>query len=329
MDQRLTTIHHWLASAPAIAALGIDRHAITLEPASSDASFRRYFRLRQEQASWIVMDAPPPHEAVAPFIKVAQALAAIGLNVPQVLAADRQQGLLLLTDLGDQPLLQLLTPERVDRLYGDALGALAILQSCGPLDLPPYDEPLLLREMALFSEWYLQRHLGLSLSEREQQQLGEQFALLAARALAQPQVPVHRDYHARNLMYHRHNPAILDFQDAVIGPVTYDLVSLLRDCYIAWPADQVEAWALGYHELALQHGILQQRDEARFLHDFDWMGVQRHLKAVGIFARLWHRDGKSGYLDDIPRTLSYLRQVCGRYEALAPLSALLERCPAV
>lgn len=323
VPQRLEQLNTWLGRD-----LGLPRYDIA--PASSDASFRRYFRIRFDGESRIVMDAPPDKEDSRPFVRIARALHGIGLNVPQILAEDLAQGFLLLSDLGSEQYLGALHADSVNRLYGDAMGALLTLQACGPQqdELPPYDEALLLREMELFREWYLGRHLQLTLSDSEQRLLDETFRLLAQSALAQPQVAVHRDYHSRNLMVAPHNPGILDFQDAVHGPVTYDLVSLLRDCYIAWPRAQVEAWALGYQELAIDSGILRGRDEERFLRWFDWMGVQRHLKATGIFARLNHRDGKPGYLKDIPRTLGYVREVAGRYSELAPLSALLdERVP--
>jgi aminoglycoside/choline kinase family phosphotransferase len=197
------------------------------------------------------------------------------------------------------------------------MGALAVMQTCVPADeLPHYDEALLRREMALFHDWFLGTHLGLELSAGEQQLLEDTFTLLVASALEQPQVFVHRDYHSRNLMVAEHNPGILDFQDAVRGPVTYDLVSLLRDCYIAWPREQVEEWVQGYHDIALDHGIIRAPKSAQFLRWFDLMGVQRHLKAIGIFARLNHRDGKPGYLDDIPRTLAYVEEVSARYPEL-------------
>lgn len=319
MSQRLEQLNHWLTKT-----LGLPSYAIT--PASSDASFRRYFRITFNGESRIVMDAPPDREDSRPFVAIGRQLRAIGLNVPEILAEELEQGFLLLSDLGTQQYLSALNDSTVDRLYGDALGALAVLQACGPGSdsLPPYDEGLLRREMELFRDWYLGRHLGLALKPNEQAVLDESFALLAENALEQPQVSVHRDYHSRNLMVSAHNPGILDFQDAVVGPVTYDLVSLLRDCYIAWPREQVEQWLLGYHDIAVDHGILRGRQEERFLRWFDLMGVQRHLKASGIFARLNHRDGKPGYLDDIPRTLAYVAEVSGRYPELQPFLHLLE-----
>ncbi len=319
MAQRLEQLNHWLSHELRLPAYQI-------APASADASFRRYFRVRFDDQSWIVMDAPPEQEDIRPFVRLARELHAIGLNVPEIAAEEMTQGFLLLSDLGDRPYLAELNDATVERLYGDALGALVVLQACGPgaEELPPYDEVLLRREMELFRDWYLGRHLGLALSTAEQGVIDDGFSKLAAAALEQPRVAVHRDYHSRNLMVAPHNPGILDFQDAVFGPVTYDLVSLLRDCYIAWPQAQVEAWALGYQDLALHSGIVRDHDEERFLRWFDWMGVQRHLKATGIFARLNHRDGKPGYLQDIPRTLGYVREVAGRYAALADLAALIE-----
>jgi aminoglycoside/choline kinase family phosphotransferase len=302
----------------------------SLTPASADASFRRYFRIQHNSESYVLMDAPPEREDCEPFVHVSQLLLKLGLHAPEILARDIKQGFLLLSDLGSRLYLDELDESNVDRLYGDALGALATLQSCGPFDssLPPYDRELLMFEMSLFKDWLLGTHLGLSLDVSEQAQLQQVFELLAETALQQPRVCVHRDYHSRNLMVSDfHNPGILDFQDAVIGPMTYDLVSLLRDCYINWPRPRVEAWASGYYELARQTGILRsdQADEQRFLRWFDWMGVQRHLKAAGIFARLNHRDDKPGYLNDIPRTLGYVQDVTSRYPELDILRSITTR----
>ena len=275
------------------------------------------------------MDAPPDKGDMHSYVAIARRFHALGLNVPEVLEESHDQGFFLITDLGDQLYLRHLSDLTVERLYGDAMGALVILQAGSFTQttgkfLPDYDETLLRREMEIFREWYLGRHLGLKLAAGQQTALDETFALLARAALSQPRVWVHRDYHSRNLMVtDRNNPGILDFQDAVLGPVTYDLVSLLRDCYIAWPRERVEDWAKGYHELALQSGIPVGDDDNRFLRWFDLMGVQRHLKATGIFARLNHRDGKPGYLSDIPRTLGYVQEVSARYPELQPLNALL------
>ncbi len=319
MGQRLQQLNLWLRHE-----LGLP--AFEIAPASADASFRRYFRVAFDGETRIAMDAPPEKEALGPFVQIGKRLRGVGLHVPEILAEDHAQGFLLLSDLGSRQYLSELTDQTVERLYGDALGALTVLQACGPTEgeVPPYDRALLLREMELFREWYLGRHLGLRLGAAENALLDDTFALLAEAALEQPRVCVHRDYHSRNLMVCDHNPGILDFQDAMMGPVTYDLVSLLRDCYVAWPREQVEEWALGYQDLACQSGILAERDGERFLRWFDLMGVQRHLKATGIFARLNHRDGKPGYLNDIPRTLGYVYDVSGRHHELCGLRLLLE-----
>src|SRR3989344_964029 len=299
-------------------------------PASVDASFRRYFRVSAGNESFIVMDAPPEKEDSRPYVAIAQRLHALGLNVPRILEQDLGQGFLLLTDLGERLYLPQLSEATVERLYGDALGALVVLQTGGTAAadaagfLPDYDTALLRREMELFRDWYLGRHLGLSLNHAQSRVLEQAFDVLIRSARVQPQVWVHRDFHSRNLLVtENNNPGIVDFQDAVLGPVTYDLVSLLRDCYIAWPRARVEGWVKGYHELALQSGLPVGEDDARFLAWFDLMGVQRHLKASGIFARLYHRDGKPGYLPDIPRTLGYVLDVAARHTALEPLAALL------
>ncbi len=319
MAQRLALLRRWLDGELGMAGFDI-------EPASADASFRRYFRITFDGKSSIVMDAPPDKEDIRPFVRIGRQLHAIGLNVPEILAENLDQGFLLLGDLGSRQYLDELNDKSVDRLYGDAMGALVVLQARGPGadELPPYDRQLLWQEMALFSDWLMQKHLGITLDISTALLINETFALLAESALEQPAVCVHRDYHSRNLMVCENNPGILDFQDAVHGPVTYDLASLLRDCYIAWPRERVEAWVLGYHDMAVEEGILSERQEARFLRWFDLMGVQRHLKASGIFARLNHRDGKSGYLKDIPRTLGYVVEVSARYPELHPFLNLLE-----
>ncbi|OGI39006.1 MAG: aminoglycoside phosphotransferase [Candidatus Muproteobacteria bacterium RBG_16_62_13] len=305
-------------------------HSYDLRPASADASFRRYFRVTLGGESYIVMDAPPEKEDSRPYVAIAQRLHALGLNVPRLLEFDLGQGFLLLSDLGERLYLPYLSEATVERLYGDALGALIVLQTGTyaeggiPGFLPDYDEALLLRELELFRDWYLVRHLGLALSRSQQHVLEDAFGILIRSARAQPQVWVHRDYHSRNLLVTgQNNPGIVDFQDAVRGPVTYDLVSLLRDCYIAWPRARVEDWVKGYHDLARQSGIPVGEDDVQFLKWFDLMGVQRHLKASGIFARLHHRDGKPGYLADIPRTLGYVLEVAARHPELGPLLALL------
>ena len=318
-DERYQAVQQWLDN--------MDRFdQYTIEPASADASFRRYFRIRQDGQSWIVMDAPPENEDCSAFVRIAQAWREQGLNLPEVLEQDLSQGLLLLSDLGQQQYLSVLNEQTVDRLYGDAMSALLVLQTCAPdyQNLPPYSGKLLRAEMDLFREWFLIKHLGVEIAPSVGAVLGEIFTLLIANALEQPVVCVHRDYHSRNLMLcEKNNPGILDFQDAVTGPVSYDLVSLLRDCYIAWPRQRIESWVLGYHELAVQSGILQHQDEQTFLRWFDLMGVQRHLKVLGIFARLNYRDGKAAYLDDLPLVLAYIIDVCRRYPELAGLQGLI------
>lgn len=318
MSQRLVELVQWLDGLPGL-------QGVPLTPATGDASFRRYFRLTTGQGSYIAMDAPPGQEDSARFVRLARALGALGLHVPEVLAEDLTRGFLLLEDLGPRSYLDDLTAENADRLYGDALAALLVIQACGPQEgLPAYDRPFLLREMEIFREWLLGAHLGIALSAEESRRLDEAFDLLADNALEQPQVCVHRDYHARNLLVSPSpSPGILDFQDAVVGPVTYDLVSLLRDCYLAWPEERVGDWARGYLQLAIQSGVLREGDAEPFPRWFDLMGMQRHLKASGIFARLLRRDGKPGYLKDIPRTLGYVVGVARRYPELAPLGAFV------
>lgn len=319
MGDRFSELKGWLSDD-----LGMG--SFTIEPASSDASFRRYFRIQEEGCSYIVMDAPPDKEDCHPFISIAGAMAGLGLNVPRVLESDLSRGFLLLSDLGTTHYLHRLTEATVEQLYGDALKALRLLQSASITDaiLPVYDRALLLREMALFRDWYLMRHLGIQAGEGLDEVLQQTFALLADEALAQPQVWVHRDYHSRNLMVTtERNPGILDFQDAVIGPFTYDLVSLLRDCYIAWPRERVESWARAWLTAVQADGSLREVSLAQFTRWFDLMGTQRHLKAIGIFARLNYRDGKPGYLGDIPRTMGYVLDVAGRYAELAPLNRIL------
>ena len=321
-SERLEYLRQWTRQQ-------LDWPDIELTPASVDASFRRYFRIQQGDASYILMDAPPDKEDCRSFIHVSELLLGLGLHVPEILARNLERGFLLLSDLGRRLYLDELNEKSVDRLYGDALGALAALQSCDPdnSSLPLYTSELLLFEMSLFRDWLIGAHLNIRLDQAQQQDLKNSCELLAENALQQAAVCVHRDFHSRNLMVSAYNnPGILDYQDAVIGPVTYDLVSLLRDCYISWPRQRVEDWAMGYFELAQQTGILRQNqvNEQQFLKWFDWMGVQRHLKAAGIFARLNHRDGKPGYLDDIPRTLGYVTDVCSRYNELSELGKLTE-----
>lgn len=297
----------------------------SLEPASGDASLRRYWRIGLDGRSFVLMDAPPLAEDIERFVRIAGRLRALGLNAPKVYAQEPREGFILLGDLGTQLYLDVLEEGNVDRLYGDALAALAAIQACASTEgLPLYDGPFFRREMELFREWLLIRYLDWEPSDAENAVLESAFDFLEASALGQPRVWVHRDFHSRNLLVTAPpSPGILDFQDAVIGPITYDPVSLLRDCYIAWPRERVEDWARGYAALAVQSGILHSEHEDRFLPWFDLMGVQRHLKASGIFARLNIRDGKPGYLADIPRTLDYVLQVASDYQELAGLADLI------
>lgn len=298
-------------------------------PASVDASFRRYFRLQAGATSFIVMDAPPEQEDCLPFLRIAGYLEAMQLNAPRIIEANLDDGFLLLSDLGTCLYLDELqqNPDDASSLYADAITALLAMQLRGAAyqsSLPSYDDDLLRFELSLFHDWLCGTHLGLSFTESEEKAWQACCDLLAANALDQPQVFVHRDYHSRNLMRTSdNNPGILDFQDAVEGPLTYDLVSLLKDCYVRWPADQVRQWALEFYG-ELDRSMQEQVDELQFRRYFELMGVQRHLKAAGIFARLNHRDGKRSYIADIPRTLSYIVELGPQYAELQLLVGLIE-----
>lgn len=305
-----------------------------LEPLAGDASFRRYLRLHAGSGVFVVMDAPPGREDPAAFVRVAGLLRAAEVNVPRIFAADLERGFLLLEDLGRVSYLDRLGPASAPALYRDAFAALVRMQrGVPPGAVPPYDAPKLAAELELFPEWFLGAHLGAGpLPRAERRVLDDAFAFLVDAALAQPRVFVHRDYHSRNLMVHARNPGVLDFQDAVAGPVTYDAVSLLRDVYVAWPPARVLAWLDEYAGLARAAGVLpaagacgEAAARARLRRDFDLMGVQRHVKVAGIFARLCHRDGKAGYLEDIPLTLRYLLDAAARHPELEPFARLLER----
>jgi len=320
-DHRLAALNDWIS--------GIDEIAdCELTPASDDASFRRYFRLHNGVESFIVMDAPPADEDCLPFIRVAGYLESMQLNAPRILEADLQNGFLLVSDLGSEQFLTRLksAPEEAESLYGDAVDALLTLQRRGAAYqalLPPYDEALLRFELSLFRDWLCNTHLNLSFSEEDERRWQACCDVLVDNATCQPQVFVHRDYHSRNLMVtEQDNPGILDFQDAVEGPFTYDLVSLLKDCYISWPADEVRQWALGYYR-KLSAATRELIDEQQFCRYFELMGVQRELKAAGIFCRLNHRDTKPAYLDDVPRTLNYIVELGSRYEELDFLMPLI------
>ena len=320
-DSRLLELSAWLTR-------NLKSPCERIAPASGDASFRRYFRVFSGGESLIAMDAPPPLEDVEPFLQVADILRTAGVNVPIVHAVDTEQGFVLLSDLGNSRYRDELAAETADRLYGDAISALVAFQQAVDIrscERPPYSEALLRRELNLFREWFLERALGIDLDAEEAWLLEQTWSRLIASALEQPQVFVHRDYHSRNLMVcEAGNPGILDFQDAVIGPITYDLVSLLRDCYISWPAAWVDRWVDTYLELAARCDLVKPTEADRFRGWFDLMGVQRHLKAVGIFARLKLRDNKRGYLADIPRTLGYITEACQRYPEFSGFAAFLE-----
>ena len=317
--ERSERMRQWLA--PQFPGRRLD-----LAPASADASFRRYFRLRLEDgATWIVMDAPPEHEDCRPFVRVAGLMEQAGLHVPHVAAQDMDAGFLLLEDLGARTYLEALDAGSADALFDDAIEALLRWQlATRPGVLPPYDEALLRRELELFPGWYVARHLGVELGAAQRGVLDEAFALLVASALAQPQVFVHRDYMPRNLMVSQPNPGVLDFQDAVLGPVTYDVVSLFRDAFVSWDEERVLEWTIRYWERAKRAGLPVEQDFGRFYRDFEWMGLQRHLKVLGIFARINYRDGKPHYLTDTPRFVGYVRKVAGRYREFGPLLQLFD-----
>jgi len=300
----------------------------TLAPASADASFRRYFRVTLDDGTTrVAMDAPPEHEDCRPYLHVARLFADAGVHVPTVYAEDLGQGFLLLSDLGNTTYLTALDahPEAAAALYREANAALVKMQMASrPGVLPEYDRTLLTRELQLFPDWYIARHLGVTLSEQQQQTLTAAFEKILASNLAQPKVFVHRDYHSRNLMVSEPNPGVLDFQDAVYGPISYDLVSLYRDAYITWEEEQELDWTIRYWEAARKEKLPVAADFYDFWRDYEWMGVQRQLKVLGIFARLNHRDGKAQYLDDMPRVMAYLRRACERYIDLKPLLLLLD-----
>jgi aminoglycoside/choline kinase family phosphotransferase len=296
----------------------------TLTAASSDASFRRYFRWEGEGHTFIVMDAPPPQENCKPFVDIAHLLCESGINVPKIYAEDLNQGFLLLNDLGRKTYLDVIDTQNADDLFADAINALLAYQQL-PMQapLPSYDVALLRRELELFPEWYVKRHLGIEFDSAQQASWQRVSELLIDSALAQPKVLVHRDYMPRNLMLSEPNPGVLDFQDAVYGPVTYDITCLFKDAFLSWPQARVESWLQTYWEKAGALGIPVQDDFETFYRASDLMGVQRHLKVIGIFARICHRDGKPRYVADVPRFFSYIEEVLARRPELADLGSLL------
>jgi aminoglycoside/choline kinase family phosphotransferase len=324
-DARLDTLRIWLKGLKPSWQLDLP----TLTPASADASFRRYFRVESKNPDFqtlIIMDAPPQHEPLDSFIKVDLLLQDAGLNVPKILETSIAEGFLLLNDLGNKTYLAELNDESADDLYQDATYALVQMQLASkPNVLPNYDEALLQRELDLFPEWYLQKHLHIELTELQNSQMRQAFELIIKNNLAQEKVYVHRDYHSRNLMVTSiNNPGVIDFQDAVYGPITYDASSLWRDAYIAWSEERVIDWVIKFWEEGRQVGLPMPNDFGQFYRDFEWMGLQRHLKVLGIFARLFHRDGKDGYLKDIPLVLEYAIATSNRYIELKALARILE-----
>jgi aminoglycoside/choline kinase family phosphotransferase len=324
VDNRQQELQLWLKTA-------LPQTDFTLTTASADASFRRYFRVHlatqgEYGQTLIAMDAPPPQENCEPFVRIAKLFGEAGLNVPMVIAQDLERGFLLLNDLGDDTYLSKINADNASKLYADANNALIKLQLASqPNVLPNYDEALLTREMQLFPDWYIAKHLNVTLDEKQQAVLTNTFNLLNKNILAQAQVYVHRDYHSRNLMITQdNNPGVLDFQDAVYGAITYDLVSLLKDAYISWDEELIIDWLVRYWQNARKAGLAVPEDFSEFYRDFEYMGAQRHIKVLGIFARLYHRDGKDGYLKDMPLVMDYLRKVCERYAELRPMLRLLD-----
>ncbi|MBP3860905.1 phosphotransferase [Pseudomonas sp. FSL R10-0056] len=315
LDEQLATVFEnegWGAVPPA-----------TLTAASSDASFRRYFRWEGEGRSFVVMDAPPPQENCKPFVDIADFLRTCLINVPKIYAQDLDRGFLLLNDLGNKTFLDVINSSNADELFKDAIEALLAFQQLPMTEpLPSYDVALLRRELELFPEWYVRAHLGVDFNEQQQAVWQRVSTLLIDSALAQPKVLVHRDFMPRNLMLSIPNPGVLDFQDAVYGPVTYDITCLFKDAFLSWPEERVRNWLQDYWKLALPLGIPVQRDFEEFLRASDLMGVQRHLKVIGIFARICHRDGKPRYLADVPRFFSYIEAVLARRPELAELGEL-------
>jgi aminoglycoside/choline kinase family phosphotransferase len=316
---RYDLVQDWLARQ-------LPGRTFSLAPASADVSFRRYYRVTLTDATLIVMDAPPEHEDCRPFVRVAGLMAAAGLNVPTIIAQDLARGLLLLSDLGSTTYLAALNDDNADGLFRDATDALIHWQLASREGvLPLYDEGLLRRELDLFPEWYLGRHLGIELDVRQRQSLEGVFRLILSNNLAQPRTYVHRDYMPRNLMVTEPNPGVLDFQDAVYGPITYDVASLFKDAFVSWDEQRVLDWTVRYWERARLAGLPVNSDFGEFYRDCEWMGLQRHLKVLGIFARICHRDGKPAYVKDTPRFLGYVRAVAARYASLFPLLHLLDQ----
>ena len=319
---RFNQLHEWCAKVLPVSTF-------TLQLLAGDASFRRYFRVQAEAQTWVVMDAPPDNESLHAFLALAKCWREADIQVPSIVASDVEQGFVLLTDFGDQLLLNVLTETNVDQFYQQAMQDLLHIMRCNaPTDyeLPLFGPELLLAETELYSDWYVRQWCGIKLNRQEKLVLKQAQETLITAALQQPQVCVHRDYHSRNIIVLPDNTlGIIDFQDAVKGPITYDILSLLRDCYIDWPSEQVIKWMLSFQKMLLEQNVLQEEDPAVFSRWFDWIGLQRHLKCIGIFSRLCQRDNKPNYLQYIPRIQDYALQVCNRYSALHPLGELMQR----
>ncbi|HVY24260.1 MAG TPA: phosphotransferase [Steroidobacteraceae bacterium] len=317
-DARLSELMKWAEEQ-------LGDNALQCMPASADASFRRYFRITHGLNTCIAMDAPPDKEDVRPFLHVAALLRSAGVHVPEVIASDITRGYLLLSDLGTQTYLDVLNETSADELFSVAIDALIRWQLASkPGELPVYDEALLQRELNLFPEWFIGRHLQRDLDEARQQALQQMFSLIIRRNLSQSRVFVHRDYMPRNLMISTPNPGVLDFQDAVYGPISYDVASLFRDAFISWPEERIIDWAAKYWERARHASLPVPGDFGQFYCDLEWMGLQRHLKVLGIFARINYRDGKPRYLADTPRFIAYVRHTVQRYDELRPLLKLFD-----
>ena len=321
--ERLEALDAWLGRT-------LGGREFTREPASADASFRRYFRVCSGDRTWVAMDAPPEREDCRPFVKVAGLMREAGVHVPEIVAQDLAQGFLLLSDLGRRTYLQAFDGTNEEALFRDATRALVDWQAASREgELPPYDEALLRRELALFPDWFVARHLGVTLDAAERESLEQVFRRILERNLAEPRVFVHRDFMPRNLMVSDPNPGVLDFQDAVHGPISYDIASLWRDAFVTWEEERVLDGTIRYWEAARKRGLPVRADFGEFWRDVEWMGLQRHLKVLGIFARIHYRDGKPGYLGDTPRFLAYVRHACARYGELRPLARLLDRLEGV
>ena len=332
MDTRLASLSKWLTDDLKLLVTSIN-------PASADASFRRYFRVTIEEqpkllrkqlpSTFIVMDSPPEHEDNMLFSRCTETLSQCGLNVPTIFEANFSQGFLILKDLGTEVYQHALTPETADVLYNDAMQALLLMQASTPKqDIASYNASKIKEEMQLFEDWYIGKYHQSCLSKDEQNSLKSIIEILTKNALEQPQVLVHRDYHCRNLLVSsENNPGVIDYQDMVIGPITYDLVSIFKDCYIEWPTASIQHWSKQFQQKSLALGIHQVKDTELWQRWFDWMGAQRHLKVLGIFSRLFFRDGKDQYLGDLPLTYQYLLNTSKQYKELNPLADILRRYP--